>query len=560
MACTPSPPVTTNLGGERRGEQRIGRYALLRKLATGGMAEVYLALQQSVAGFEKLVVVKRIRPELRDDEKFVQMFLHEARVAAMLSHPNIAHTIDVGCEDGDYYIALEHVHGADLRAIVRQMRIKRVEAFPLEHALTIITSICAGLSHAHERRDLDGFPLGLVHRDVSPQNVIVEYAGGVKIVDFGIAKSATAAMEKTAPGTLKGKLSYMSPEQACGRPVDARSDVFAVSVLLYELTTNRRLFKRESDYATLKMICQEAYPRPSWVKPGYLRGLEHIVMLGLQRDPDDRFQTARDLQSAIEELARDEKLLLGARGLSSFISGLFEAELAADRASLAAGGKLAEVRAHATQRIALTSTIETGRYGVVVSERPPKILASEPPKQAKTRRSRSIAVGAAVALVVAIAAVPMMRRRERAAIEATPPPAATATMAKPAEPRVTLVLESVPVGAHIEVDGAPRLDRTQATFTDLHRPRAAPRGDRAHARRVRPQGHDVRSRRRGAGAPLAHARPAHAEDPAPLIPRAKWQREPPGRPFVCTAECRATPTGRRPCWPPLGFSSAPRDA
>ena len=169
--------------------RRFGKYTLLRKLAVGGMAELFLAIQRSVAGFEKLIVIKRILPSMNQDRAFIDMFLHEARIAATLSHPNIVQIFDVGQVDGTYFIAMEHVHGEDLRSIVRQMKRKGVNDFPLEHAISIVLGMCAGLAYAHEKRELDGSALNIVHRDISPQNVVVTFTGDVKIVDFGIAKS-----------------------------------------------------------------------------------------------------------------------------------------------------------------------------------------------------------------------------------------------------------------------------------------------------------------------------------------------------------------------------------
>ena len=171
--------------------RRFGKYTLLRKLAVSGMAELFLAIQRSVAGFEKLIVIKRILPSMNQDRAFIDMFLHEARVAATLSHPNIVQIFDVGQVDTTYFIAMEHVHGEDLRSIVRQMKKKGVNDFPLEHAISIVLGTCGGLAYAHEKRDIDGSALNIVHRDISPQNVVVTVSGDVKIVDFGIAKSDT---------------------------------------------------------------------------------------------------------------------------------------------------------------------------------------------------------------------------------------------------------------------------------------------------------------------------------------------------------------------------------
>src|SRR5690349_13479140 len=225
--------------------RQFGKYTLLRKLASGGMAEIFLALHRSMAGFEKLVVIKRILPAMNQDAAFIDMLLHEARVAATLSHPNIVQTFDVGQVDGTFFIAMEHIHGEDIRSIVRAMKKSAVTEFPLEHTLAIVLGMCAGLAYAHDKRDLDGQTLDIVHRDISPQNIVVTFTGDVKIVDFGIAKSTSGA-EDTKSGKLKGKVPYMSPEQASGGHVDWRSDIFATGVMLFELTTGKRLFKGAS--------------------------------------------------------------------------------------------------------------------------------------------------------------------------------------------------------------------------------------------------------------------------------------------------------------------------
>ena len=215
-------PATTgdpSLAGLPR---QLGKYTLVRRLATGGMAELFLAIQRSLGGFEKLIVIKRILPAMNQDRGFIEMLLHEARVAATLSHPNLVHVFDVGMADRAYFIAMEHVHGEDLRAIVRQMKRLGATEFPIEHALSVALGVCAGLAYAHEKRDLDGAPLDIVHRDISPQNVVVTFSGDVKIVDFGIAKSTGKLGDDTASGRLKGKVPYMSPEHARGEAVDGR--------------------------------------------------------------------------------------------------------------------------------------------------------------------------------------------------------------------------------------------------------------------------------------------------------------------------------------------------
>jgi len=201
---------------------RLGKYQLIKKIAAGGMAEIYLAKVSGLQGFEKLVVVKRILPQLAQDNQFIQMFLDEARIAATLQHPNIVQMYDIGAVDENYFISMEYVHGEDMRSIMRRLK-KEQKPLPLDHAINIVIGVAAGLHYAHEKTGFDGKPLGIVHRDVNPQNVIVTYDGGVKIVDFGIAKASNRLNTETRHGTLKGKIPYMSPEQCQGKELDPLS-------------------------------------------------------------------------------------------------------------------------------------------------------------------------------------------------------------------------------------------------------------------------------------------------------------------------------------------------
>jgi serine/threonine-protein kinase len=324
--------------------KQFGKYTLLRSLAAGGMAELFLALHRSVAGFEKLIVIKRILPSMNQDQGFIEMLLHEARVAATLSHPNVVQIFDVGQVDGTYFIAMEHIHGEDIQSIVRAMKHMNVAEFPLEHSISILLGTCAGLAYAHDKRDLDGAALAIVHRDISPRNIVVSFTGDVKIVDFGIAKSGTEPNgDDTPSGQLKGKVPYMSPEQAAGQPIDWRSDIFAAGVMLFELTTGRRLFKGASEYETLKMICDKDYPLPSQVKPGYPLELERIVMRALAKRREDRYQSAREMQADLESFAREERIAVSQVGLTKWMESLFADKLAQQKEALQDVKQLADV-------------------------------------------------------------------------------------------------------------------------------------------------------------------------------------------------------------------------
>ncbi|HEX9104297.1 MAG TPA: protein kinase, partial [Polyangia bacterium] len=317
---------------------QFGKYALQRKLAEGGMAEVFLAKQTGMEGFEKLVVVKRILPQLCSDDSFVKMFLNEARVAARLNHPNVVQIFDLGKLGEQYFIAMEYVHGEDLRAVIREAT-DADKRPPLGLACRIIADTLAGLHYAHTRVGGDGKHLGLVHRDVSPQNVIVTFEGSVKLVDFGIAK-ATRAIDaaQTQAGLLKGKYAYMSPEQARGQPVDARSDVFCVGVLLWELATWQRLFKRPTEMSTLMAVAEEPIRAPRTVDAAIPPELDRLIMKALARDPEQRFANAQELRAALEGLIRTSGWEADTLALSTYMRDLFAGKLRAQAADVAAAG------------------------------------------------------------------------------------------------------------------------------------------------------------------------------------------------------------------------------
>ncbi|MCU1280613.1 MAG: serine/threonine protein kinase, partial [bacterium] len=317
---------------------QFGKYVLQRKLAEGGMAEVFLAKQSGMEGFEKLVVVKRILPQLCSDDSFVKMFLNEARVAARLNHPNVVQIFDLGKLGDQYFIAMEYVHGEDLRAVIREATDADARP-PLGLVCRIIADTLASLHYAHTRVGADGKPLGLVHRDVSPQNVIVTYEGSVKLVDFGIAKATRAVnAAQTQAGLLKGKYAYMSPEQARGQPVDARSDVFCVGILLWELATWQRLFKRPTEMSTLMAVAEEPVRAPRTVDPSIPPELDRLIMKALAHKPDDRFASAQELRAGLETLIRTSGWEADTLALSTYMRELFAKKLRAQAADVAAAG------------------------------------------------------------------------------------------------------------------------------------------------------------------------------------------------------------------------------
>lgn len=301
----------------------FGQYLLLSKIATGGMAELFKAKRKGVEGFEKILAIKRILPHMSDNEEFITMFIDEAKLAAQLTHHNICQIFDLGKIDNSYYIAMEYVHGKDLRAVLKTAR-TRSKAIPAELGILITSKICSALDYAHRKNDSSGKPLNLVHRDVSPQNILITYEGDVKLVDFGIAKAATK-VHVTQHGALKGKILYMSPEQAWGKAVDRRSDIFSVCAVLYEMLAGRPLFFDENDTeVTILEKVREARVTPICsIVPTLPKELERILNKGLQKNPDDRYQLASELQKDLDNLFYTEGYNATSASLASFARDLF---------------------------------------------------------------------------------------------------------------------------------------------------------------------------------------------------------------------------------------------
>lgn len=269
------------------------RYRVVEKLESGGMAEVFRAESEGLQGFRKQVAIKRVLPHLSEKKRFISMFLDEARLSAQLSHSNCVQVFDIGVGDSAYFIVMEFVEGANLKSIAESVK-KQGKDFPVAAAAWIAHEICKGLSYAHELTDSSGVPLQIVHRDMSPPNVLITKFGEVKIVDFGLAK-ASSQLEKSEPGIIKGKFSYLSPEAAMGQEVDARTDVFAVGIILWELLAGQRLFLGDTDFQTVKKVQQAQVPPISQINHKVPIELERIVNRALARDSNQRYGTAREL-------------------------------------------------------------------------------------------------------------------------------------------------------------------------------------------------------------------------------------------------------------------------
>lgn len=273
--------------------KKFGKFILLDKIASGGMAEIFLAQTTGPSGFEKMVALKRILPAFSANTEFLSMFIDEAKVTSQLTHSNIVQIYEFGQIGPNYYLSMEYVDGKNLRQILsRSDELKR--PIPLEHAVYIINQVCEGIDYAHRFRDKKmGDTLHIIHRDISPQNILIAYEGEIKLIDFGIAKTKKQD-GKTKSGVLKGKFGYMSPEQACGEPLDRGSDIFSTGIILFEMITRQRLFAAANDLATLKKIQEAKIPPPRSFNPDIPPELENIVLKALVKDPSKRYQTAHE--------------------------------------------------------------------------------------------------------------------------------------------------------------------------------------------------------------------------------------------------------------------------
>ncbi|MFO0694225.1 MAG: protein kinase [Polyangiales bacterium] len=318
----------------------FGKYLLLERLAVGGMAEVFLAKSFGIEGFERILAVKRIAPSMAEDQSFIEMFIDEAKIAGHLSHANIASIYELGKVGNAHYIAMEYVWGKDLLQIMNRHRLFGMR-MPGPRVAYIAARTCEALDYAHNKRDARGKPLELIHRDISPQNVLVSYDGQVKLIDFGIAK-AQSRTTKTVAGFVKGKFGYMSPEQVRGKKIDARSDLFAVGICMYEMLTCERLFAGETDFETMDMIRQGKVRPLAEVLPTVPLELEAIVMKALAKEPEDRYQTASEMHQALMRWLMSQKPPFTSARLAEWMQSAFEDEMTEEKAKIDAYRKVGQ--------------------------------------------------------------------------------------------------------------------------------------------------------------------------------------------------------------------------
>jgi eukaryotic-like serine/threonine-protein kinase len=423
----------------------IGRYEVVGQLATGGMAEILLGRLSGPSGFERTVVIKRILPHLARDQRFADMLTDEARIVGKIAHPNVVSVQELGREHDDLYLVMEYLEGESLGGLMRRLWSHGQSLGPAL-ACHLIAETAAGLHAAHELVDSSGRSQELVHRDVTPQNVFVTYAGDVKLLDFGIAKAENRST-RTETGLVKGKFAYMSPEQCLGKPLDRRSDVFALGILLYELTTGRRLFKQTSELMTFRAICELPLTPPSALVPGYPRGLEAIVLGALARPLGQRTATAaelrRDLLRIVHSLGEHEPK----ERLASLMRSLFADRMAQKAEMLRRverGGALKELPpAEVDESVDLPAATELGS-AVHTVQRP---------------RPRSRGPGLIALLSLLLLATSTLIARaltpEIGRLELALPAIAAEVAALGAPPRLELVrirVESIPEGASVLLD------------------------------------------------------------------------------------------------------------
>lgn len=445
----------------------IGRYEVAGRLATGGMGEILLARMRGPGGFERAVVIKRILPHLADHESAVRMFLDEARIVAGIRHPNVIQVHELIHDQSNLCIVMEYLEGESLSGVMRRMqtRGKMLDARLCAH---VVSELAAGLHAAHELRDADGNPGGLVHRDVSPQNTFITYDGIVKILDFGIAYFH-ARRTKTETGTLRGKFEYMSPEQCLAKSLDRRSDVFALGVVLYELTTGHRLFRRKNQLLTLRAIVEETVMAPTQVVPGYPRPLEEIVMRALAKDPDERYQSAAEMRRDLVQAAHSASGALPDEALASLMGDLFRERREEKRAMLTrlrAGDTVDSVPEPEVDEDVELPTMDELRASVVITQ-PTDNASTTEASPVPSRRSR-FAMGAVVVGIAGVAVAIAVQRNAGTDRTVTGPALSASTsesitaegvVSAPAEPpaaSVTLHIESSPPNAAVSLSGVER--------------------------------------------------------------------------------------------------------
>ncbi|MBW2524292.1 MAG: serine/threonine protein kinase [Deltaproteobacteria bacterium] len=470
---------------------KIGRYPIVGRLATGGMAEILLGKVIGPSGFERPVVIKRALPHLAGQQAYVDMFLDEANIVAGIRHPNVVHVQELGQADGELFMVMEYLDGESAATLQRRLQ-KAGRQLPYGLASHIVSEACSGLHAAHELTDAEGRPLNVVHRDLSPHNIFITYSGQIKLIDFGVAL-ALGRRTRTDAGQVKGKFAYMSPEQCTGRRVDRRSDLFSMGTVLYELSTGRRLFERSNKVFVLAAICKQDFPPPSTLCDGYPPDLERVVLRALERNPDERYGTAAEMRKDLYRVVGAQELETSPTDmLASMMEELFDSRITekSNMIRLVKSGREIETvpAAHVDLDVDLPWVSQTAAT-LVAPKRPAggdAGLASEDATiLSPAVRRRRAAIAAVGGLTVAVLLALVLTRQGDGTDGASSPlgttgpasaaPTPTATEAptetsKASEDReVEFTIESTPSGATVIADGVER-GKTPAQFT-------MPRGD-----------------------------------------------------------------------------------
>ncbi|MFT3698373.1 MAG: serine/threonine-protein kinase [Kofleriaceae bacterium] len=420
---------------------RIGRHSVLGYLADGGMAEIFLGREPE----GRAVVIKRILPHLARQQNFVAMFIDEARIGSLVHHPNVVEVFELGQVGTDLFLVMEYLAGESTSGFMRRLQL-RGETLPTELGAYIVAEACAGLQCAHDLVDESGMPMNLVHRDISLSNLFITYAGDVKVLDFGIAKAADR-LTRTATGQVKGKFSYMSPEQCRGEPLDLRSDIFSLGVVLYELTTQRRLFKRANELMVLKAVTEQPIPRPTREIVGYPPALEHVVMKALSRDREQRWSSMAEMRTALLGVIGNGDLKAA---LAETMSRNFDERIAEKQALLR------HIRANTKIDMVPASEVDES---VEVPQMPEPSATLTPPVLQQPQRRRwlipAIAI-AAIAIGIGVFAAASSTKdtavpAQADVVEMKPEPAAVPV--PPAPPDFVVEIDSIPTGAVVMIDG-----------------------------------------------------------------------------------------------------------
>jgi len=417
------------------GFEQFGKYLLLHKVAVGGMAEIYLAKQLGMAGFEKIVVIKRIQPAFANDPDFVEMFLDEARLVAQLSHPNIAQVFDLDRVGDIVYIAMEYVSGQDLHRLLKHCQKNNID-LPPAVILRILIGACDGLHYAHTLKDSKGQPLNIVHRDATPSNMLLSYDGVTKLIDFGIAKSESHVL-KTVIGMVKGKYPYMAPEQINAKQLDARADVWTMGVVLWESLALRRLFKGPNELAIINAIFEQPVPPLTQLKPELPKKLDDIVGTALQRDPSKRYPSVLHMQKELEKLLGSLPVTCTTREVSLFLKHVFAQEFANHE-------KLLADLPHATPELfaQLVQQTEPSSYAGMSAAKPNPWLK-------KKRTSKKLIAGLAAATLAVLTGLVWL----------------VVHLSAPSMGEISVT--SVPEGASVFLDGLRRAEQTPTTLRQV---------------------------------------------------------------------------------------------